>query len=95
MQDPPPPGASQAGVWYKGIMNTNKTRVPLLFSDETFGTEKWGFIPRLPDADDEDMAYTRHLRRLGVAAQIVGGVVRVMHDDCDNRGGACSDCRSL
>ena len=75
--------------------NTNETRVALLFSDETFGTREWGFIPRLSDADDEDMAYTRHLRRLGVAGRVVRGVVRVMHDDCDNRGGACNDCRSL
>lgn len=76
-------------------MKNNTTRAPLLFSDETFGTMEWGFIPRLPDADDEDMAYTRHLRGLGVAGRVVGGVVRVMHDDCDNRGGACNDCRNF
>ena len=76
-------------------MKNNTTRVPLLFSDETFGTMEWGFIPRLPDADDEDMAYTRLLRGLGVTGRVVGGVVRVMHDDCDNRGGACNDCRNF
>lgn len=75
--------------------NTNETRVHLLFSDHSFGTKEWGFIPRLRDADDEDMAYARHLRQLGVAARVVGGVVRVMHTDCDNRGGACSDCRDF
>jgi len=76
-------------------MKTNKTRVPLLFSDETFGTHEWGFIPRLPgaDPDDEDRAYGRHLRGLGLDARVVEGIARVMHEDCDNRGGACSDCR--
>lgn len=76
-------------------MKTNKTRVPLLFSDETFGTHEWGFIPRLQDPDDEDLAYTRHLRRLGVDGRVVEGIARVMHEECDNRGGACNDCRNF
>jgi len=83
-------------VGYTGNMNTNKTRVALLFSDLTFGTHEYGFITRWPgmDPDDEDRLYQRHLRSLGVVARVVEGTVKVMHDDCDNRGGACTDCRT-
>ena len=77
-------------------MKNTKTRVALLFSDETFGTNEWGFITRWPGmcSDDEDGLYQRHLRGMCVIARVVEGEVKVMHDDCDNRGGACVDCRT-
>ena len=77
-------------------MKNTKTRGALLFSDETFGTNEWGFITRWPGmcSDDEDVLYQRHLRGMGVIARVVEGEVKVMHDDCDNRGGACVDCRT-
>ena len=81
---------------YTGTLKNTKTRVALLFSDETFGTNEWGFITRWPGmcSDDEDVLYQRHLRGMGVIARVVEGEVKVMHDDCDNRGGACVDCRT-
>jgi hypothetical protein len=73
-----------------------KTRIPLILAGDTlFGTEEWGWLNRLPDPDDEDLAYQRHLKRMGIAARVVEGTIWLMHSDCDNRGGACSDGRNI
>lgn len=48
---------------------TSKIAIPLSFSDTQVGTEEYGFIPRQVGgcgedaADDEDLAYQRHVRR--------------------------------
>ncbi len=72
---------------YTGNMNTNKTRVALLFSDATFGTHEYGFITRWPgmDPDDEDRLYQRHLRKMGVDARVFDGTVKVMGEDQTGR----------
>jgi hypothetical protein len=74
-------------VGYTGNMNTNKTRVALLFSDATFGTHEYGFITRWPgmDPDDEDRLYQRHLRKMGVDARVFDGTVKVMGEDQTGR----------
>ena len=54
-------------------------KIPLLFSDSTFGTEEFGFISTLPgeDPDDADRRYEKHLRDQGVPARVdrMGNVV--------------------
>lgn len=60
-------------------------KIPLLFSDVSFGTDEYGFIPRKMssscDAEDiaeaEDFAYQRHLKAQGIRARVVEGTVHV------------------
>jgi hypothetical protein len=58
-----------------------KKRIPLTFSDFTFGTKEYGYIPRPAgsEPDDEDMLYQRHVRRvLGLTgARVVEGTLIV------------------
>lgn len=58
------------------VMNS---RIPILFSDVSYGTIEYGFIPRSgnSDPDDEDAVYERHLVARGVPARVVDGVVIV------------------
>jgi len=78
-------------------MKITKNTLPILFSDVDYGTVEYGFISRVTgaDPDDEDLTYERHLRKMGLTARVVDGFVKVMHADCDNRGGACEDCRGF
>jgi hypothetical protein len=59
-------------------------KIELLFSDVSFGTHEFGFLPRKlgpGDAEDagdsEDARYRKHLARMGIEARVVGGVVRI------------------
>ena len=54
-----------------------KRTIPLLFSDISFGTEEFGFIPRRPSGsawaeDGEDTRYRKFLASKGVVARVVG-----------------------
>ena len=59
-------------------------KIELLFSDVSFGTHEFGFLPRKlarGDAEDagdsEDARYRKHLAGMGIEARVVGGVVRL------------------
>jgi hypothetical protein len=53
-------------------------KIELLFSDVSFGTHEFGFLPRkLGPGDSEDARYRKHLARMGIEARVVGGVVRL------------------
>ena len=59
-----------------------KRTIPLLFSDISFGTEEFGFIPRRPSGsawaeDGEDTRYRKFLASKGVVARVAGGYVRI------------------
>lgn len=52
--------------------------IHLLFSDVSFGTHEYGFIPRkdLQDPDDEDARYERHVKKaFGLEARVWDGKV--------------------
>jgi len=58
--------------------------IDLLFSDVSFGTHEFGFLPRklgrgdVEDvADSEDSRYRKHLAGMGIEARVVGGKVRI------------------
>jgi len=58
--------------------------IDLLFSDVSFGTHEFGFLPRklqpgnAEDAgDSEDARYRKHLAGMGIEARVVGGKVRL------------------
>ena len=57
----------------------NPKEFELEFLDVSFGHPQFGFITRVRgyDPDDEDMAYQRYLRSLGIRASVVEGVIRV------------------
>ena len=57
-------------------------QIEMLFSDVSFGTHEYGFIPRgkknrdASDAcDSEDVRYMKHLRAQGVEARVANGYV--------------------
>lgn len=52
-------------------------KIEMLFSDVSFGTQEYGFIPRGKnrDEDSEDVRYSRHLRSLGIVAKVANGYV--------------------
>lgn len=52
----------------------------LLFSDVTFGTHEYGFIPRkvVQDPDDDDARYERHLKFKGINARVYDGKVKLL-----------------
>ena len=57
-----------------------KRHTPLLYSDVSYGTEEWGFLPRAkkrPDAEEEDIRYERFLQQdcRVVGARVVDGYV--------------------
>lgn len=52
-------------------------KIELLFSDVDFGVHEWGFLPRMDDPDDEDVAYQKHLRAIGIDARVSDGIVRL------------------
>lgn len=54
--------------------------IDLLFSDVSFGTHEYGFLPRkdAQDPDDEDMRYQRHLKAKGISARVWNGQVQIL-----------------
>ena len=60
-------------------------RIELSSSDLRFGCQEFGFIPRLQahetspgyETDDEELAYERHLKELGVRARVIEGTIYV------------------
>ena len=52
-------------------------KIELLFSDVSFGTEEFGFIPRLRsfNPDKEDLSYVKYLKSKGVDARVANGYV--------------------
>ena len=53
--------------------------IHLLFSDVSFGTHEYGFIPRKSgeDPDDEDRRYQRHLKSQGLDTRVWDGKVKI------------------
>lgn len=59
--------------------------IELLFSDTSFGTHEYGFIPRKPDtgnaseaSEREDVQYARYLKTKGIeGARIVDGIITI------------------
>ena len=53
--------------------------IHLLFSDVSFGTHEYGFLPRKPDQDPdiEDVRYQKHLRAQGITARVWDGKVKI------------------
>lgn len=59
-----------------------KAPVQMIYSDLTFGTQEWGFLPRskvLECAEDraerEDKRYEAYLKSLSIDARIVEGTI--------------------
>lgn len=57
-------------------------KIELLFSDVSFGTHEYGFIPRSLNSEDsensseqEDREYQRFLRKSNPQARVVEGIV--------------------
>jgi hypothetical protein len=57
----------------------SRRKIPLMFSDNDFGTEEFGFIPLMSgeDPDDADRRYEKHLRAQGIRGRVdrMGNVV--------------------
>lgn len=66
-------------------------QIEMLYSDVSFGTQEYGFIPRgkknrnAEDAcDSEDLRYARHLRSQGIDARVANGYVTLFVNGWDN-----------
>lgn len=54
-------------------------RIDLMFSDIDYGCDEYGFLPkaRMMDPDDEDERYEKWLKKRGIDARVVDGVITV------------------
>lgn len=52
-------------------------KIEMTFSDESYGTEEYGYLPRRKDrdADKENVAYQRYLLNVGIRAAVCDGYV--------------------
>lgn len=48
----------------------NGKKIPLLFSDVSYGTHEYGFLPRKGSPDAEDVAYIRHINKTHPSLQV-------------------------
>lgn len=52
-------------------------KIEMTFSDESYGTHEYGYLPRRADRDpeEEDLAYRRHLLNMNIRAAVFDGYV--------------------
>jgi len=64
-------------------MATKKIKIEMIFSDESYGVPEYGLLPRHPsrDEDEEDIAYRRHLKNLGLRAGVSDGFVYLIVEE--------------